>query len=236
MKALIISDLHSNIHALEAIWAQESDADAIYCAGDLLDWGPNPKRVVDWIREHQVTCVNGGHDGAILHANAECPDSDKLDAEERKWHHHNAEQLTEDDIKFIEELPKTTTFEIDGISYGMTHNYQNYETIPDYHDFAIFAKEAFGVKGEVKNFRMIFGHTHMQCVHYVSDDCLWLNPGSITYRRCNEFAKDAHYATIIDGKISLKVLEYDLRPVNRDILAQPVNKKDKTGLAGFYVE
>jgi len=50
MKALIISDIHSNIYALEAIWAQERDNDIIYCAGDLVDYGPFPKEVLDWVR------------------------------------------------------------------------------------------------------------------------------------------------------------------------------------------
>ena len=36
MKTLIISDLHSNIFALEAIWNQEHDSDAVYCAVKLF--------------------------------------------------------------------------------------------------------------------------------------------------------------------------------------------------------
>ena len=54
MKALILSDLHSNIHALEAIWARERDSDAIYCAGDLVDYGPFPNEVLDWVRQRRV--------------------------------------------------------------------------------------------------------------------------------------------------------------------------------------
>ena len=52
MKALLIADIHSNICALEAIWNKEQDSDIIYCAGDLVDWGPFPKQVLDWVREH----------------------------------------------------------------------------------------------------------------------------------------------------------------------------------------
>ena len=39
MKVLIISDIHANMDALNAVWARESDADAILCAGDVVDWG-----------------------------------------------------------------------------------------------------------------------------------------------------------------------------------------------------
>ena len=46
MKALILSDVHSNVIALEAIWAREGDADAIYCAGDLVDYGVYPRETL----------------------------------------------------------------------------------------------------------------------------------------------------------------------------------------------
>lgn len=42
MKALIISDIHSNVKALESIRKAEPDYDVIYCAGDLVDYGPLP--------------------------------------------------------------------------------------------------------------------------------------------------------------------------------------------------
>ena len=46
MKLLILSDLHANLPALEAVWAREKDCDAVLCAGDLVDWGFFPREVV----------------------------------------------------------------------------------------------------------------------------------------------------------------------------------------------
>jgi hypothetical protein len=65
MKALILSDVHSNIVALEAIWAREGDADAIYCAGDLVDYGVYPRETLAWMRAHNVVCVQGNHDRQV---------------------------------------------------------------------------------------------------------------------------------------------------------------------------
>ena len=59
MKALILSDIHSNIYALEAIRAQEQDSDIVCCTGDLVDYGPYPKEVLDWARAHEVICTAG---------------------------------------------------------------------------------------------------------------------------------------------------------------------------------
>ena len=44
MKILALSDIHSNIYALDAIWDKEKDADLIVAAGDLVDYGPFPKK------------------------------------------------------------------------------------------------------------------------------------------------------------------------------------------------
>ena len=64
MKALIISDIHSNIFALEAIWQREHDCDVVFCAGDLVDYGPSPGEVIAWVQAHGVACVQGNHDRA----------------------------------------------------------------------------------------------------------------------------------------------------------------------------
>ena len=66
MKLLILSDVHANPCALDAIWAKESDCDAIYCTGDLVDYGPFPVEVIRWFREHNVKCVLGNHDAELI--------------------------------------------------------------------------------------------------------------------------------------------------------------------------
>ena len=57
MKVPILPDIHSNIFALEGIWAQESDSDTVYCTGDLVDYGSNPIEVLDWVREQGIACT-----------------------------------------------------------------------------------------------------------------------------------------------------------------------------------
>lgn len=66
MKA-IISDIHSNLEALQAVLADiaRHDVDEIYCLGDLVGYGPNPRECVDLARQWQV-CLLGNHDDAAL--------------------------------------------------------------------------------------------------------------------------------------------------------------------------
>ena len=112
MKALILSDIHSNIYALEAIWDQEQDTDVIYCTGDLVDYGPFPKEVLDWVREHQVICTQGNHDRWLVKAFQSLSKGDRPPSE-KAWIDNNIDQLVEDDIDFLERLPLAISFQID---------------------------------------------------------------------------------------------------------------------------
>lgn len=209
MKTLILSDIHSNIHALEAILKQEKDSDLIYCAGDLVDYGPNPKEVVEWARENQIPCVKGNHDHWVVKNYRNGQFLESVSAEERAWVHHNASLLTEREIDFLEQLPEAITFDCDGLSYGMTHLYREYDEIVSIYEFNQFCNTTFGTSLN----RLIIGHTHRQAVRYLSDSLLWLNPGSVSYRRFGDPDQTAHYIVIIDGNISLRRLAYDFAAV-----------------------
>ena len=211
MKTLVLSDIHSNIHALESIWRQERDSDQVYCAGDLVDYGPHPKEVVDWIRTFDIPCVQGNHDSWVALCYHRGHTLETLPLEERAWVHHNAGLLNDEDIIFLEGLPKAITFELDGTIYGMTHMYQEYDEIVSLHTFRNFCKQTFG---EVPVDNLIIGHTHRQAIRYLSNTVKWLNPGSVSYRRRDDPDQSAHYATITEGVISLHRLEYDLAPVH----------------------
>ena len=77
------------------------------------------------------------------------------------------------------------------------------------------------------------GHTHRQSIRYLSDMCSWLNPGSVSYRRRDDPDQAAHYATIIDGKISLKRAEYDISPLYRFV--QNISlKESEMEVANFF--
>ena len=67
MKRALISDIHSNIEALEAVLADIRDQGIteMYCLGDLVGYGPNPREVIDEIMKCQV-CLLGNHDQGAL--------------------------------------------------------------------------------------------------------------------------------------------------------------------------
>jgi len=213
MKALIISDIHSNIYALEAIWKQEQNSDVIYCAGDLVDYGPYPKEVLNWMRSHDALCVRGNHDKWLVTCYRAGNTLERMPLNKRSWVHHNASLLEEQDIRYLEQLPKIIVFELDEITYAITHLYQEYEEIVSIHAYKQFIEECTNTNKKKCITKLIFGHTHRQAVRYLSDQLLWLNPGSVSYRRNDDPDQTAHYATITDGAIALKRLSYDIKPL-----------------------
>lgn len=269
MKAVVISDIHSNVYALEAIRQAEPEYDAIYCAGDLVDYGPFPQQVIEWTQQHNVVCVRGNHDDIVIDVFRNEPQLAMMTGDERKWAHHNAQLLGEAEIRYLESLPLFVAFELDGYAYTMKHLYRDYLTIDSLPKFdeqwaacrpgdvnaavgsatasaagsttaeaggsatdgapdssaaeAAGSSVADAVDNNTKNRadantsrgerRLVFGHTHRRCVHMLGDGALWLNPGSVSYRRPDDLSKEAHYATITDGRIELKRVAYDRAPL-----------------------
>ena len=234
MKTLVLSDIHSNIHALEAIWAKESDSDMICCTGDLVDYGPFPCEILAWIRSRDVLCTVGNHDLWVVKNYRAGNFIENVREEDRTWAVHNASLLPEIDIFFLESLPEAVTFQLNGIWYGMTHMYEAYEEIVSLHAYFSFQKSRFrDLPG--KEFRhLILGHTHRQAVRYLTDQILWLNPGSVSYRRPDDPDQTAHYATIIDGMISLKRLPYDFSPLRKYIQGITLKKSEMDAGERFF--
>jgi diadenosine tetraphosphatase ApaH/serine/threonine PP2A family protein phosphatase len=63
----IVSDLHANREALEAVWQhlEGQSVDELVCLGDVVGYGPDPEFCVDLVRGHASWCLMGNHDEAL---------------------------------------------------------------------------------------------------------------------------------------------------------------------------
>ena len=66
MRYAIVSDIHSNIEALEAALSFVNDDDGVLCLGDIVGYGPNPNECVARIRARATATVLGNHDVAAI--------------------------------------------------------------------------------------------------------------------------------------------------------------------------
>jgi putative phosphoesterase len=67
MKIAIISDIHGNLEALNAVLSKidSTAVQTIYCLGDIVGYGPNPNECVELIRSRAIPAISGNHDKAV---------------------------------------------------------------------------------------------------------------------------------------------------------------------------
>ena len=67
MRVLVMSDIHANYTALEAVLKDAGPVDETWCLGDLVGYGPDPNAVVEEVSEiANLTCLLGNHDVAAI--------------------------------------------------------------------------------------------------------------------------------------------------------------------------
>jgi predicted phosphodiesterase len=86
MRIAVISDIHSNLHALEAVLTDmEAEApDEIWCLGDVVGYGPRPNECADIVRDRAAVVLVGNHDLAAI-GKLDTADFGPLAAESARW-------------------------------------------------------------------------------------------------------------------------------------------------------
>lgn len=123
MRSLIISDIHANLTALEAVLADAGSYDRVLCLGDVVGYGPDPDTCIERIRElPNLSCIKGNHDAAILGEidvrafNFEARASlvwleNALHPENKVWLGSLPESLTIDNFKLAHGSPRSPIWE-----------------------------------------------------------------------------------------------------------------------------
>ncbi len=122
MRIAILSDIHSNIVALDAVLAAVGSVDAVWHLGDVVGYGPEPDAVVARLREHGALGVRGNHDAAAVGGseidsfNADARRAMEwtrktIDADTRTWLAALPERRTEGDFVLVHGSPRDPTWE-----------------------------------------------------------------------------------------------------------------------------
>jgi predicted phosphodiesterase len=115
MQILIISDIHANLTALEAVLSDAGDTDAIWCLGDVIGYGPDPNECVQLIQQmSNLLCLIGNHDAAAL--NLIDISSFNLEAQQAVlW---TQKQLSPPNADYLHSLPERITTEFVSLAHG----------------------------------------------------------------------------------------------------------------------
>jgi predicted phosphodiesterase len=151
VRYLILSDIHANWEALQAVVEHaHGEYDRVYCCGDLVGYGADPNRVVDWVREHVPVVVRGNHDKAC----AGLDDLEWFNPVARASAMWTRTVLTYDNLQFLLALPKGP---IHDPEFDLLHG-----SPLDEDEYLISIDDARIVAPGVTRAISFFGHTHLQ--------------------------------------------------------------------------
>jgi len=102
MRILVVSDIHANYTALEAVLGDAGAVDETWCLGDIVGYGPDPNATVELVREiPNLTCILGNHDVAVT---GKIP-FDVFNGDARRTLEYHERVLTADNMEFLRSLP-----------------------------------------------------------------------------------------------------------------------------------
>jgi putative phosphoesterase len=223
MKIMILSDIHGNLPALTTVLEKERIVDAVLFLGDVVDYGPQPKECMTFLRgQKNVFAVRGNHDNALaLGADCNCMGTFReYSLATRAWH---ATLLDEADKRFLLSMPLMQLIELDGDALWLAHasptgnlsRYMNGEEIEE---------EATLLQCDY----VFVGHTHIQYRKSCGNKTV-VNPGSVGLAR--DTPGNACYAVLEDGLLRLERIPYDVEQTVALLSAAPIGDAVITGLA-----
>lgn len=220
MKIGIISDIHSNIYALEAVLddMESINIDLIACTGDLVGYGTRPNEVIDTIRKNRILTIMGNYDDAIGNFKmvCGCDYKDPKDAEKASLSmYFTSMETTDENKKYLSSLPKEATLNFNNKTIKLVHG--STRLINEY--LKEDSKESKEVMDELAEDILVCGHTHIPYYKYYGEKLL-VNAGSVGKPKTNK--PSANYVIInIDNMSSFKVeiieVNYDFEKIAREI-------------------
>jgi putative phosphoesterase len=201
IKLLIISDIHGNWPALEAVLQAEPDHDAVAFCGDVVDYGPCPVECVAWLRDHAGHLVRGNHDNALaFDLDCRCMGTFReYSLATRAWHRT---LVGDSDRAFLRSMLTLDFFEWGGKHFRMAH------ATPQGDLFEYLPMDQWGerVKGLDADF-VLLGHTHVQGERSFGRITV-VNPGSVGLAR--DSGGEACYAVFDGSQMRMKRIPYDV--------------------------
>lgn len=148
---LLLSDIHGNWDALEAVVeSAKGRFDEILCLGDVVGYGAEPNRVIDWVRTEVKTIIRGNHDRAC----SGLDDLDEFNPVARQAAEWTKSQLSEENLAWLRGLPRGPVY-VD--SFCLVHG-----APLDEDHYLLSADDVLLAADYLDRKVTYFGHTHLQ--------------------------------------------------------------------------
>ena len=159
MKTLLISDVHANLTALEAVLADAGSFDAAWCLGDLVGYGPDPNECVERVAAlPNLQCVMGNHDAAALRR----IEIDAFNPEAAQRWYGPSSSLSPTNAAFLNERPEMITVDQITLAHGSPRQ-------PMW-EYLLDTRTATANFDYFDTLYCFVGHTHLPVIYYLPDD------------------------------------------------------------------
>lgn len=159
MRTLILSDIHANLDALEAVLDDAAPFDQVWCLGDLVGYGPDPNECIERVKALPgLKCIKGNHDAAVL-GEIETWAFRYEARESLAW---LALHLDSKNTAWLASLDERLTFDDFTLAHGSPRN-------PIW-EYVMDLSVAEVNMAEFDTPSCLVGHTHIPCVYSLDED------------------------------------------------------------------
>jgi len=181
MRIAVISDIHSNIVALEKVIdeIEEMDVNHTVCTGDLVGYGPRPNEVIDLLHKMEIPMVLGNYDNGVGFERDNCGCAYVTQEEIRdgrislEW---TKKKVTSRNKAILRSLPQSISEDHNGLRLLFVHG--SPRRINEYLSEDRPERSLRRMLAPLNIDALVFGHTHIP-YHRIVDDIHMINAGSV---------------------------------------------------------
>jgi len=235
MKIAIISDIHGNNEALDAVLndISEQNCDKIFCLGDLAMAGPEPSRLVRRIKEmsekENFVIIQGNTDEKLGTYSQEFESIlDKNIPVMGNSYRADLKELAEEDKKYLAALPEKITLTENGVKIMLCHGSprKNDENITPDIEISKLEEIIKDTDADV----IFCGHTHMPCGYVTESGKTVVNTGSVG-RPFSDEPKSCYAVMTIDDNgdygIEHRLINYDFQTASEKLRKRKFDGSEK---------
>lgn len=214
MKIVIASDIHGNYDALSAL---PESYDELWVLGDLVNYGPEPKEVVDSVKDSATFVVRGNHDQCIGYGDDPRCSTQFREVAEATRQFSDAVVTTEQKL-YLRSFPLRIDVVRAHTRFLLCHATPG-DPLYEYRtaDSKKWADECAQLHADV----ILVGHTHIPFMRSFNCQIL-VNPGSLGQPKTGK--PDACYAVWENGQISLRTYAYPIDKTIEKIRLMPIDR------------
>ena len=206
MKIGIISDIHGNIKALDAVLneLEKENIDKIICLGDMIGGAPMSEQVVQKIMGlgDNIILVRGNRENYIIEGMPKIVHDEKIEISQEQFERHEfiKKELSDLSKDFINKIPKEKMYEVEGHKIYLSHYPMKEDGSFRKHIKQANAEENEKMFSGINADIYLYGHTHVE-IYNTKDNKIYINPGALG---CPGKTNSAPYGILTISKDDIK--------------------------------